>query len=466
MSGAWTYTLDQATVQDLDEGEIVTDTITLTATDGTTQDIAITITGTDDAPLVSGVFSAAVDEGDLGDTVTATGTIDINDVDGDDNPVFADVTLAGSYGTLELVSGNWIYTVNQSAVQQLNVGDTLTDAITLTATDGTVQDIAITITGTDDAPVVSGVFSGALDEGDPGDTVTVSGTITITDADSGDSPNFADIILVGSYGTLSLVGGTWTYTLDQVAVQALGVGESVTDVITLTASDGTLQDITLTVTGTNDAPSISGSFSGSVGESGLDEGTASGSTANLISGRLSFADQDGDSLTLVFNGVSIGELDGTPAIIGTVAGDYGTWTLHGDGSWEYELDTAVDHASVSAPTEQALVAVDDGSVVTAPVSISIAITDDGVTAENVTTTMHQAGGLSLTGVLNVGGADVLYSADLTANVPGWSATGITHADSGLTSNGWALYYHVDPSDPSSLIAYRDSAGHRIPWRTR
>ncbi|WP_196374150.1 VCBS domain-containing protein, partial [Vibrio crassostreae] len=97
----------------------VTDTITLTATDGTTQEIVITITGTDDAPEVDGTFSGAVTEGDAGDVVTATGSISIDDVDENDTPAFEDTTKTGQYGELKLVDGTWTYTLDQSKVQDL-----------------------------------------------------------------------------------------------------------------------------------------------------------------------------------------------------------------------------------------------------------------------------------------------------------------------------------------------------------
>ncbi|WP_368667043.1 VCBS domain-containing protein, partial [Vibrio parahaemolyticus] len=42
--------LDQSQAQQLDEGDKVQDTITLTATDGTQQNIVIDITGTNDVP--------------------------------------------------------------------------------------------------------------------------------------------------------------------------------------------------------------------------------------------------------------------------------------------------------------------------------------------------------------------------------------------------------------------------------
>ena len=45
MSDTWTYTLDQSTVQELDAGDTVTDTITYTAPDGVAQQVTVTISG-------------------------------------------------------------------------------------------------------------------------------------------------------------------------------------------------------------------------------------------------------------------------------------------------------------------------------------------------------------------------------------------------------------------------------------
>ncbi|OOE33315.1 hypothetical protein BZG00_16035, partial [Salinivibrio kushneri] len=132
--GDWTYTLNQASVQNLDAGDQVTDTITLTASDNTQQDIVITITGSEDGPEVTGEFVGSVTEGDVGDAaVTASGRLSIGDVDDGDAPTFADTTEAGTYGSLELVNGSWTYTLDQSAVQNLDAGDQVTDTITLTA---------------------------------------------------------------------------------------------------------------------------------------------------------------------------------------------------------------------------------------------------------------------------------------------------------------------------------------------
>ena len=84
----WTYTLDQSAVQDLDAGDVINDTITFTASDGSTQQVTVSITGTDDVSVISGTFTGAVVEGDVGDTTTATGALSISDVDADDSPIF------------------------------------------------------------------------------------------------------------------------------------------------------------------------------------------------------------------------------------------------------------------------------------------------------------------------------------------------------------------------------------------
>jgi len=55
--------------------EVISETLTLSATDGTEQNILISITGTDDAPVVAGSFAGSVTEGDLGDIETATGSL-------------------------------------------------------------------------------------------------------------------------------------------------------------------------------------------------------------------------------------------------------------------------------------------------------------------------------------------------------------------------------------------------------
>ena len=72
----------------------------------------------------------------------------------------------------------------------------------------------------------------------------------------------------GSY-TLT-AAGVWTYTLDNnnPAVQALNVGQTLTDTFTVTTVDGTAQLVTITINGANDAAVITGPVTGTVLEAG------------------------------------------------------------------------------------------------------------------------------------------------------------------------------------------------------
>ena len=91
------------------------------------------------------------------------------------------------------ISGNtWTYTLNNglAAVQALGVGETLTDTYTFFASDGSSQEVMITIDGTEDPSVIGGIASGSVSE----DTsLTVSNTLTITDVDTPDTPRFDDV---------------------------------------------------------------------------------------------------------------------------------------------------------------------------------------------------------------------------------------------------------------------------------
>ena len=59
-TGAWTYTLNNEVVQFLVAGQSRSDSITYTATDGTTQTVSVTIAGADDAPLAGAVLASEV----------------------------------------------------------------------------------------------------------------------------------------------------------------------------------------------------------------------------------------------------------------------------------------------------------------------------------------------------------------------------------------------------------------------
>ena len=203
-------------------------------------------------------------------TPTATGTLTDTDVDNPPNTftaVSSPKASAGGYGTFTMTAaGVWAYTLNNanSAVQALNAGRTLTDTFTVTTVDGTAQVVTITIHGSNDAAIISGTTTGSVIEAGgvanatPG-TPTATGTLTDTDVDN--TPNAFTAVgsptaSAGGYGTFTMTAaGVWTYTLDNAnsAVQALNVGDTLTDTFTVTTVDGTAQVVTITINGSNDA---------------------------------------------------------------------------------------------------------------------------------------------------------------------------------------------------------------------
>ena len=120
--------------------------------------MTITIYGANDAAVISGTTTGSVIEaGATPGTPTATGTLTDSDVDNTPN-TFTAVSLptasASGYGVFTMTAtGVWTYRLDDtnSVVQALDVGDTLTDTFTVTAVDGTTQQVTITIRGASDA---------------------------------------------------------------------------------------------------------------------------------------------------------------------------------------------------------------------------------------------------------------------------------------------------------------------------
>ncbi|MDQ2082873.1 VCBS domain-containing protein, partial [Xanthobacteraceae bacterium Astr-EGSB] len=268
-NGAWTYALDNGdpTVQALSAIETLTDTFTAVSQDGTaSQVVTITIAGTNDVPVISGVAVDDVTEDATTPDLTAGGALTIVDTDAGESTFAVQAGTAGSngYGTFTLdAAGNWTYTADgtQTAIQELGAGQSLTDTFTAVSSDGTAsQLVTVTIHGTNDVPVIGGDATGDVTEDATTPTLTTGGALTVTDADAGQSIFAVQAGTVGSYGTFTLeAAGNWTYTADgtQAAIQQLGAEETLTDTFTAVSQDGTAsQLVTVTITGANDGPTL------------------------------------------------------------------------------------------------------------------------------------------------------------------------------------------------------------------
>ncbi len=269
-AGDWTYTLNQTAAQGLQDGQQQTETFTATVTDddGVTAQIpvTITITGTGDAPQITttpGANQAALDED--GATLTASGVLTFTDSDAGGSASWSG-SAPGLYGSFVIsAAGGWTYTLNAAAAQSLTQAQVVTESFTATVTDdsgATATDVVeIVLTGSNDAPQItttSGQAAGALIEGD--ETTLTAGQLTATDADLGSVLTWAGSAN-GTYGTFAIdASGAWTYNIDNVRAEVLSQNMLATETFIATVTDdqgaSQTQQVSVTITGTNDGPVV------------------------------------------------------------------------------------------------------------------------------------------------------------------------------------------------------------------
>ena len=459
-AGLWVYTLNNsnAAVQALNVGDTLTDTFTAFTVDGTAQLVTVTIHGANDAAVVTGTAAGSVLEaggvnnGTPG-TPTATGDLNSTDVDNPNDAwtvLSAPTASANGYGSYTLTAaGSWVYTLNNSnaTVQALNAGDTLTDTFTVATVDGTAQVVTITIDGANDTAVITGVTSGSVTEaggvanGIPG-TPIATGDLNSTDVDN---PNDAwDVVTTSlrgasGFGSYTLTAsGVWTYTLDNSnpTVQALNVGDTLTDTFTAFTVDGTAQLVTVTIHGANDAAVITGATTGSVTEAG---GVANGIPGTPIAtGDLTSTDVDNPPD------------DWTPVVTAAPgANGYGSYTLTAAGVWAYTLDNS--NAAVQALnvgdtlTDTFTVSTVDGTSQLVTITINGA-NDAAVISGATTGSVTEAGGVAngtpgtptATGDLNAADVDNPSDAWSAVSLPTAGASG--YGSYTLTSTGGLELY--------------------------
>ena len=364
-TGAWTYTLDNAStaVQSLHAGEEVTDTFTVTVTDdqgaARTQDVTVTIHGANDTASV-GDATASVTEGNTASALNASGTVSISDVDSGENQVVAQNGTAGTYGSFTIgTNGAWVYT-GTGAHDELTAGQQVTDTFTVTSADGSAsKTVSVTINGANDIASV-GDATASVTEGNTSAALDASGTVSISDVDSGENQVVAQNATAGTYGSFTIgTNGAWVYT-GTGAHDELTAGQQVTDTFTVTSKDGTdTGTVTITITGTNDTASMSGATTGSVTEDGTLTATGTVTVTDPDSGQAHTATASGNG-----------------------ANGYGTYSVDADGNWSYALNNA--NASVQA--------LNAGQTLTDTFSVSSL---DGTASKTVTVTINGANDFGL-----------------------------------------------------------------------
>ena len=224
--------------------------------------LTITITGANDAAVITGTYSDSVTEksgvlnGTDGDA-SASGDLNVSDVDSSADFV-AQTNAVKSYGTFSIdATGAWSYTLDDdnTDVQALNTSSTpLHELVTVATADGTTKVIDVTINGANDAAVITGDTTADLTETNA--VQSTGGTLTAVDVDNTNNVFQAQTNVAGdnSFGQFSIgTDGVWAYTMSS-AHDEFVAGTDYTDSITVKSVDGTTQLLTVTIHGTAEVP--------------------------------------------------------------------------------------------------------------------------------------------------------------------------------------------------------------------
>ena len=444
--------------------DTLTDTFTYSVQDGsgatTTSQINVVIHGANDTPVALNDSTVATEAGGLlnaAASVNPSGNVLTNDTDLDSTSygetkavsgvasgVQASASgsvgsnVSGSYGAISIASdGSYTYTVDNTNanVQALRTtGQTLTDVFTYTMTDSagatSSTQITITIQGANDTPTAVAdtglaIEAGGLANGTPGSNATGNVLANDTDVDSnanGETKTVAGVAagvqasasgsvgstVTGTYGSIAVAAdGSYTYTVDNTnaTVQALRTnGQSITDVFTYTMIDTagatSTTQITLTITGANDAPTATNDSASATEAGGLANGTAgTNPTGNVLANDTDpDATLNGETQTIV--GVAVGaQASAAGSVAAPVAGSFGSIQIAADGTYTYSVDNT--NAAVQALRTNGQTLTDvftytmtdaAGATSTAQITVTVHGANDTPTAVDDTALATEAGG--------------------------------------------------------------------------
>src|SRR5581483_5715171 len=235
----WQYTIDDGKLDFLGKNDVVTLTYTVQTSDGhggtASQDVTVTVHGTEDTPVIAAQTQAAtitedggtVGQGGESGPEAASGTINFTDVDLSDaetssftvkqvdaqlahgdtlttdqqNALVNAFSIGAATHSTSDGSGSigWQYNVDDSALDFLGKNDVVTLTYTVQVDDGNggkaSQDVTITVQGTEDVPVIAAQTQaatitedgGTVGQGGESGPEAASGTINFTDVDLSDA---------------------------------------------------------------------------------------------------------------------------------------------------------------------------------------------------------------------------------------------------------------------------------------
>jgi VCBS repeat-containing protein len=282
-SVGWTFSVVDGALDFLAAGQTLVQSYNVTVADnhgGTAvQVVTVTLTGTNDAPVAQAI---AIATSATGPAVTLTASY--TDLDLIDTHTFT-VNTVGTLGAVTN-NGNGTFGYNPNGqFASLALGQTATDHFTYTVADNhggtSTQTATVTIAGANHAPVITSPAAAASVSvielaGVTGSAAvdTAAAALTFTDADPTDLHTASVVALGTGYlgvftlGTVAesnatgvVVGSVpWSFSVVDGTLDFLAAGQTVVQSYSVKIADpngGTVvQTVTVTLTGTNDAPTI------------------------------------------------------------------------------------------------------------------------------------------------------------------------------------------------------------------
>ncbi|MGY4499027.1 VCBS repeat-containing protein [Bradyrhizobium sp. GM24.11] len=407
---------------------------------------------------------------------------------------------------------------NDPVLQSLAEGQIITQIYTVTFTDNhgaqVTQDVTVVITGTNDAPTITSdaaAAAGGVTE-DTGLTLLVGGTLVIQDLDLIDThtaaavfksstsaahlPGFSDGTALGTFTIDAAVtelnadtdtGATlgWHFSLDNgnAVLQSLAQGQSITEVYTVTFTDNhgaqVSQDVTVTINGANDAPTVTSNAAAAAGAV-----TEDASATLSIDGTLAIQDLDlidtHTASSIFKSSTSSAHLpgfnDNTP--LGTFTIDPAVTELNSDThngatlGWHFSLDNGSpvlqSLAYGQSITEVYTVTFTDnhGAQVSQDVTITIngandapTVTSDAAAAKGGVIEDAATPTLSTGGTLAIKDIDLIDTHTATAV---FKSSSVSSALSGFDGNTHIGTFTIDPSVTES--SSDTDSGATLGWR--
>lgn len=458
------------------------------------------------------VKEAGVGPGNTPDSGTpvATGNLLANDEDPDHDPIML-VSITAVSTRLHALSlsvdssGQFTYTLdnNDPEVQALALGETIKDIYSYTIRDQfgatATAELTVTIIGTNDQPVIDTANTTATaefsenaatllcEEGPPPPVLhSAEGSIAFKDVDLSDThhlestppaPTFEWSSGTLSDGTLAMLGGSalfeltlvdtegtgagkvdWTFAIGDSALDFLADGETltVTYAVVITDINGAsiTQDIVITITGSNDIPTIDAT-SGVVSET--EDGVS-------LSGLVNFTDLDLNDrpfITAAYDSYTYTDAAGcslsltpdqiaalTPALTLTPSGDNRN---NGSAEWSYQVpDSAVDFLAAGQTLTLTYVATvddhddDDDS-------------NDGIVSQSFTITIYGTNDAPVTkpdnaGPVHITSVDSDYNQLLDAYAPGYGKANFSPDGTKIT---FAANHETSPGNTNVDIFVKD-----------